>query len=211
MQQESTIQISALEHYAYCPRQCGLIHIDGIWADNEHTISGTRAHRRVDTAPSRRERGQRVLRAIQIYSETYRLTGVADVIELHDDGSLIPVEYKAGVRHGNAADIQVCAQGLCLEEMTGNQIGHGYVWYAKPRRRERVNLTNHLRETTVATVTSVRDMIASGKLPEPAADSRCDQCQFQSICLPSVSDRTQFIASYMTNEVFSCGSPKPCM
>lgn len=59
---EPIVPISAIEHFAYCPRQCALIHCDGVWSDNEHTVRGTRAHRRVDSGKHRRERGRLVLR-----------------------------------------------------------------------------------------------------------------------------------------------------
>jgi len=113
---EPVVPISAIEHFAYCPRQCALIHCDGVWNDNEHTVGGTRAHRRVDSGEHRRERGRMVLRSIPLWSESLGLSGRADAVEMADN-AVVPVEYKAGVRHGNAADLQLCAQALCLEEM----------------------------------------------------------------------------------------------
>ena len=108
------IPISAIEHFVYCPRQCALIHCDGVWADNAHTVRGSRAHRRVNSGKARRERGKLVLRAIPLWSEELGLTGRADAVEL--DGDVVrPVEYKSGVPHGTAADLQVCAQAMCLE------------------------------------------------------------------------------------------------
>ncbi|MDA8072459.1 MAG: Dna2/Cas4 domain-containing protein [Actinomycetota bacterium] len=53
------IPISAIEHYGYCPRQCALIHVDGMWSDNVHTVRGAIGHRRVDDLrQSRSERGR---------------------------------------------------------------------------------------------------------------------------------------------------------
>ena len=105
------IAISAIEHFAYCPRQCALIHCDGVWADNSHTVQGSRAHRRVDSGQHRRERGRLVLRAIPLWSESLGLSGRADAVEI-ESGSVRPVEYKSGVPHGSAADLQLCAQAL---------------------------------------------------------------------------------------------------
>ena len=59
MKSEPIIQISAIEHFVYCPRQCALIHCDGVWSDNAHTVRGVRAHRRVDSGLDRQERGRR--------------------------------------------------------------------------------------------------------------------------------------------------------
>lgn len=105
MEPTPPIPISALEHHEYCPRQCALIHADGIWTDNAHTVRGTAGHRRVDNAPSRVERGRMVLRGLPLWSEQLGIAGRADVVEVSDDGHLTPVEYKTGVRHGRAADL----------------------------------------------------------------------------------------------------------
>ena len=142
---EPVVPISAIEHFAYCPRQCALIHCDGIWFDNEYTVKGTRAHRRVDSETHRRERGRTVLRGIPLWSELLGLSGRADVVEVDDDG-MRPVEYKSGVRHGDSADLQLCAQALCLEEMLAIEIPSGFVWYSGPRRRWCVEFTASLRK-----------------------------------------------------------------
>lgn len=34
------IPISALQHWAYCPRQCGLIHLEQAFEENIHTARG---------------------------------------------------------------------------------------------------------------------------------------------------------------------------
>lgn len=76
------VPISAIEHFVYCRRQCALIHCDGVWSDNVHTVKGSRAHRRVDGGRHRRERGRLVLRAIPLWSETLGLSGRADAVEI---------------------------------------------------------------------------------------------------------------------------------
>lgn len=56
------IPISALQHYLFCPRQCALIHVDGLWAENRLTVEGTLLHARVDRPGGRgrsRPAGQR--------------------------------------------------------------------------------------------------------------------------------------------------------
>ena len=32
------VMISALQHWSYCPRQCGLIHLDQVWDENLYTL-----------------------------------------------------------------------------------------------------------------------------------------------------------------------------
>lgn len=65
--------ISAIEHYEYRARQCALIHVDGVWADNQHTVRGKHDHRRVDSGAHRHERGSLILRSIPLWSETHGL------------------------------------------------------------------------------------------------------------------------------------------
>jgi len=47
MEAADPIPISALEHYAYCPRQCALIHVEQVWDENLYTMRGRDVHERV--------------------------------------------------------------------------------------------------------------------------------------------------------------------
>ena len=183
---EPVIPISAIEHHVYCPRQCALIHGDGVWADNEHIVRGQRAHRRADSGEHRTERGWRALRSIPLWSETLGLSGRADVVEVRGD-AVRPVEYKAGVAHGWAADLQTCAQALCLEEMLGVAVPSGFVWYGATRRRVAVAFTEELRDATRDAIHSIRSQLRSGVLPLAPNDERCAECQLRSHCLPEIS------------------------
>ena len=202
MSVEPVVAVSAIEHFAYCPRQCALIHCDGVWSDNTHTIRGSRVHRRVDSGQHRRERGRMVLRGIPLWSETLGLSGRADAVEVDDDASVRPVEYKAGVRHGNAADLQLCAQALCLEEMLAVEIPAGYVWYRGPRRRSKVRFTAALRSEVRRVVKEIRGQLLSGNLPSAVADERCDECQLLHHCLPHLCRSKRRVPRYMAAVVF---------
>ena len=205
MTPEPVIPISAIEHFAYCPRQCALIHCDGVWSDNVHTVRGTRAHRRVDGGQHRTERGRRVLRGIPLWSESLGLSGRADVVELDGD-AVRPVEYKSGVRHGIAADLQLCAQALCLEEMLGVAVPSGSVWYGGLRRRVEVELTEGLREQVTVAIHAIREQLLTGVLPGAANDERCNECQLLHHCLPEVTSSTRKIQRYVSNVVFGCAT-----
>ena len=203
MSTDPVVPISALEHYAYCPRQCALIHCDGVWIDNAHTVKGMRAHRRVDGGQHRRERGRQVLRAIPLWSERLGLSGRADVVEL-EDGIVRPVEYKSGVRHGVTADLQLCAQALCLEEMLDVEIAHGHVWYGGPRRRVRVDFTPELRLEVRESIRRIRAQLLTTDLPQAPNDQRCSQCQLLPHCLPDITSAPRKVSRYMANVVFRC-------
>ncbi len=201
---DPVVLISAIEHFAYCARQCALIHCDGVWTDNAYTVRGSRAHRRVDSGRSRRERGKLVLRGIPLWSERLGLSGRADAVEIDGD-HVRPVEYKSGVRHGDSADLQVCAQGMCLEEMLGVEVPSGYIWYGGPRRRLRVPFTPELRVHVWEIVEAIRRQLLSGELPYAPNDERCHECQLRDHCLPEVTSAPRRIRRYMAGKVFHCG------
>ncbi|HVX16866.1 MAG TPA: CRISPR-associated protein Cas4 [Acidimicrobiales bacterium] len=203
---EVVVPISAIEHYEYCPRQCALIHVDGVWAENRATAAGTRFHRRVDHAPHRQERGHLTLRSIPLWSEVLGLSGRADAVEVGPGDRVFPVEYKSGIRHRRAADLQLCAQALCLEEMTGVVVNLGAVWYGGPRRRVPVTFDTTLRRTTIAVIEAIRRDVVDGRLPPPPDDERCGACQLEPICLPHTVACAVDVAAYVDMEVLACGT-----
>lgn len=38
---EEMLQLSGIQHYAFCPRQWALIHIEQLWDNNSLTAEGT--------------------------------------------------------------------------------------------------------------------------------------------------------------------------
>lgn len=186
--EDNLVLISALEHYSYCPRQCGLIHVEQIFDENVFTLRGRAAHDRAHEAISRTENGVRVERGLPLWSERYGLTGVADVVEFHPDGRVYPVEYKHGARQRHVHDeLQLCAQALCLEEMLGLAVPEGAIYSHQSRRRREVALDEALRQLTLEVVAQVRAMHQSGNLPPPVNDRRCPRCSLIDACVPGAS------------------------
>lgn len=206
MNDDPPLPLSALEHHLYCPRQAALIHVDGVWVDNPATVRGSHGHRRADTAPPRTERGRLVLRGVPLWSERLNLTGRADTIELHPDGSIVPVEYKIGHRHGLTGDVQLCAQALCLEEMIGIPVPYGYLWYAATRRRRRVTFESALRSATLTAISEARQWLAAQHLPPAVDDERCPACQLRDHCQPELAAHPELVDRYLDQVVFTCDS-----
>jgi CRISPR-associated exonuclease Cas4 len=202
---EPVVAISAIEHHVYCPRQCALIHVDGVWSDNAHTVRGERGHRRADTFAARSERGVRVIRAVPLWSEELGLTGRADAVEVHTDGAIVPVEYKIGARHGDSAHLQLAAQALCLEEMLGRAVGRGALWFSGPRRRLAVRIDDALRARALEVIAAIRGLMAGGHLPPAPHDARCRECQLLGHCLPEIVSEPQVVETYVRTQL-SCGS-----
>lgn len=179
------VPISALEHYSYCPRQCALIHVEQTFEENLFTVRGQIAHERVDTAGDSVERGVKVARGIPLWSERLGLQGKADLVEFRATGPY-PVEYKLGRRAGIHADLQLCAQALCLEEMLAQAVPRGAIFYHGTHRRHEVELDGALRSATERAIEAVRAMLAAQRLPPAANDARCPRCSLLNACLPQV-------------------------
>ena len=179
------VQISALEHYSYCPRQCALIHVEQTFEENLFTIRGQIAHERVDSAGDSVERGVKVARALPLWSDRLSLRGKSDLVEFRETGPY-PVEYKLGKRAGIHADLQLCAQALCLEEMLGMDVSRGAIYYHGLRRRHEVEFDAALRSATLRAVEAVREQLRSQQLPPAPNDARCPACSLLNACLPSI-------------------------
>jgi CRISPR-associated exonuclease Cas4 len=203
---DEIVPISALEHYSYCPRQAALILVDGVWYDNAATARGSVAHRRADEAGQRRHRGVLVMRAVPLWSERLGLSGRADVVELSPDLAIRPVEYKSGVHHSNTAEVQVCAQAMCLEEMLGCSIDTAEISYSGHRKRKSVALVDELRAHTMKVVSAVRSLRREQQLPGAPNDERCTTCQLLHHCQPEITGDLERIHRYLSDEVFSCRS-----
>jgi CRISPR-associated exonuclease Cas4 len=179
------IMLSALQHWSYCPRQCALIHLEQAFDENVHTMRGNAAHERVDDAGFETFEGVRSERALPVWSERLGLVGKCDVVEFHPDGKIYPVEYKHGRKKLQVHDdLQLAAQAICLEEMFGKTITNGAIYHHTSRRRRVVAITPELRQQVEDTVTTIRAMLDSGKLPAPANDARCKECSLNDICQP---------------------------
>jgi CRISPR-associated exonuclease Cas4 len=177
--------LSALQHWAYCPRQCGLIHLEQAFEDNIHTARGQAVHHLVDEPGYEMKAGVKVERALPLWSDRLNLIGKADLVEFHPDGTVFPVEFKHGRKRAMVHDdLQLAAQAMCLEDMLDRPVPKGAIYHASSRRRREVVVTQELRLLVVETANAIRAMLASGNLPPPANDGRCIECSLKDICQP---------------------------
>lgn len=185
MSEPYLVPLSALQHWVYCPRQCGLIHLEQAFEDNIHTARGQAVHHLVDTPGYEIKSGVRVERALPLWSDQYNLIGKADLVEFHPDGNIYPVEFKHGAKRQKLHDdIQLAAQAMCLEDMLGRPVPKGAIFHASSHRRREVDITQALRDLVIETAADIRAMLDSGKLPPPVNDARCKECSLQDICQP---------------------------
>jgi CRISPR-associated exonuclease Cas4 len=159
--------------------------------DNLHTQRGQAVHAQVDQPSVELRRALRVERALPVWHDALGLIGKADVVEFEPDGTPYPVEYKHGSRH-KAADIAACddlqlaAQAMCLEAMTGRSVNEGALYYASSRRRRVVPITDDLRSGVARAAAEIRAMLAASRLPDVTRDvRRCKGCSLHDRCQPA--------------------------
>lgn len=184
--EEDLIPISALQHMLYCPRQCALIHLEQHWAENRFTAEGRVLHARVDSGTTESRPAVRVERSVPVRSLRLGLAGIVDVVEIHSDRRLYPIEYKRGRPKSHRADeVQLCAQALCLEEMLDTPVSEGALFYGRSRRRMPVEFERELRLITERVAADTRSMIEAGRTPLPEYEPRkCDNCSLNEFCQP---------------------------
>lgn len=192
------IMLSALQHYMFCPRQCALIHLEQQWAENRYTAEGQVLHERADSNKSDTSGDMRIVRTLPLCSYRLGLTGQADVVEFHDDGTVYPVEYKRGKPKKNRCDaVQLCAQALCLEEMLNLPIAEGALFYGKRRRRTVVAFDDALRSITQQVIQQVHRLFIDGATPTASYEPKCDNCSLLNICLPKSCAKGRSVKRYM--------------
>lgn len=196
------VPLSALQHYAFCPRQCALIHNEQAWAENWLTAQGQVLHQRVDKGDPETRKGIRYERGVLVSADKLGLTGMLDLVEVELlTGDMKPVEYKRGKpKTDNWDKVQLCAQALCLEEMTGKPVSAGALWYWQTRHREAVKMTEQLREDTLEIIKHVRQLLSSGSTPKAKYEKKCLSCSLYDLCNPRLLARDHS-ASYV-NDLF---------
>lgn len=163
----------------------------GGFVDNQYTIEGTSLHDRVHTTGEGKREETWQIRAVWLKSEQYCLIGKSDLIE-EQDGRWYPVEYKRGHRGEFENDaLQVCAQALCIEEMTEQPVTVGYLYYAQSHQRQPVEISAALRQQTIEAIEAVAHLFNTGVMPPAIYAPRCKGCSLYSQCLPKAADKVK--------------------
>lgn len=196
---EDLLQLSALQHFLFCERQCALIHIEQQWAENLYTAEGEIFHAKAhsntrETRPARKTEFGMPIRSLRL-----GLSGKTDAVEYSADGAVLVVEYKRGrPKQGNADEVQLCAQAICLEEMRGIFIAEGALYYGKARRRKTVLFDDTLRELTKTTAERLHAFITAGLTPQPAyVPAKCPRCSLIRICMPKKLSKSVSVDRYI--------------
>jgi len=201
MDVDDYLMLSAISHFSFCQRQCALIHVEQVWADNVLTFEGNLMHEKANSPEIIEIRNNIIIsRALPLVSHTLKIYGVCDTVEFHKSShgakiaqregifQIIPVEYKHGKKgRGDSNEVQLCAQALCLEEMFSTSIEYGFLFYGKTRRREKVVFDESIRERVRILVVEIYEIFRRGITPPPDRGSWCQNCSLHDVCIPTIS------------------------
>jgi CRISPR-associated exonuclease Cas4 len=198
------LPISALQHLQFCERQCALIHLEGLWAENRRTVEGRLLHQRVHDAGTTVRGAARHERGLQLCSHRLGLFGISDMVEFAAGSPPRPIEYKRGRPKAHDADeVQLCAQALCLEEMLACVVPAGVLFYGTIRRRVEVAFSADLRARTEAAARRLHELIAAGCTPTARREPKCERCSLLQVCLPGALRPRATARRYLDDTVTS--------
>lgn len=197
MPEKQEVQLSALNHYIYCPKRAYLCYVLNEFVDNEYTIQGRAIHNRTDSGVITKRKSLYQIRSIWLTSRKYGLIGKSDVIE-EKQGEIYPVEYKRGkAKDWKNDQIQLTAQALCIEEMMNmkSKISKAYIFYHLSNCREEIILDDELRKQTIKAIDGVRNLLNTAVQPDIKFSSKCIKCSMYPVCLPRETEKINLITS----------------
>lgn len=213
-EEEDFLQLSGIQHFAFCRRQWALAYIELQWQENVRTIEGRLLHEHAHDADLKEKRGDLIIvRAMPIHSRELGISGECDVVEFHkcQDGInlagregkyyVIPVEYRRGQPKINDVDmLQVTAQAMCLEEMLCCEISFGYLYYGETRHRQKVEFTDELRQRVKDMFEEMHQYYERRHTPKVKRTKSCNACSLKDICLP-VLNKNRSVSDYINEQI----------
>jgi CRISPR-associated exonuclease Cas4 len=208
--EDEFLQLSGIQHFAFCRRQWALAYIEMQWAENLRTVEGKILHNKAHEKGNREKRGDLIItRAMPVHSRELGISGECDVVEFHrsekgisvfgweGNYQVIPIEYKRGKPKENDSDrLQLTAQAMCLEEMLCCEISDGYLFYGEMKHRVKVIFDTKLRQKVSDLFAEMHQYFERGHTPQAKRTKACNACSLKDICLP-VLEKKKSAAVYM--------------
>ena len=202
-EEDDYLQISEIQHFAFCPRQWAIAYMEQQWQENVRTIEGHELHDRAHDDTIREKRnGKIIVRGMPIVSRVLGICGTCDVVEFISDKMginipsyqgiyrVVPVEYKRGKpKEGEEDILQLTLQTMCLEEMLATDIPYGYLYYGEIRHRAKVVFEMSYREHVRKLLMEMRDCINKKHTPIVKRRKGCANCSVKDLCLPRLNKK----------------------
>lgn len=212
--EDDLLPLSGLQHLTFCERRWALVQIEKQWEENSYTAEGRVLHERAHSSEVESRPGVLIRRTLPLRSFRLGLSGQADIVEFEsvpDAGAGIklegrrgfwrpfPIEYKRRKdRAGSEAyRVQLCAQALCLEEMTGAIVASGAIYDGSTRRRTAIAFTQETRAIVELAAGRMHALYQGRKTPRPVYGPKCEKCSMKEVCQPQVVSRCQSVDEYM--------------
>ena len=212
--EEDFLQLSGIQHFAFCRRQWALAYIELQWQENVRTVEGRLLHEKARDPSVKEKRGDLIIeRAMPIHSRELGISGECDVVEFHrsDTGiplvgregvyRVVPVEYKRGSPKKNDVDaLQLAAQALCLEEMLCCEIPCGYIYYGETRHREEIAIEDVLRKKVRDMFLEMHKYYEQRYTPKVKRTRSCNACSLKDVCVPALNKEIS-VADYIGRRI----------
>lgn len=214
--EDELLPISALQHLLFCERRAALVCMEGLWQDNTSTAEGSVLHDRAHQTETESRNDLRIARGLWLRSLRLGIYGKTDIVEfrLLDNADKncgitlageqgiwrpFPVEYKRGrLREEMSFETQLCAQGMCLEEMLGIEVTSGALYFGLTHRRLEIDFDKTLREQTESAAMRIHEIVKSGVTPKAQPEPKCQFCSLNGLCLPKAAGGRKSVSSYIT-------------
>lgn len=198
--EEDYLQLSGIQHFAFCRRQWALAYIELQWEENVRTVEGKLLHEKAHDVTSVEKRGDLLIsRGMPIFSREIGISGECDVVEFWRDENgitlfgrqgrytVVPVEYKRGKPKENDVDIlQLTAQAMCLEEMLCCHISYGYLYYGETKHRKKIAFDGEVRLKVKEMFEEMHQYYSRRYTPRVKRSKACNACSLKDICLPAL-------------------------
>lgn len=213
---ENFLQLSGIQHIAFCERQWALIHLEQQWRENLLTVEGHLVHEKADNPFANDTRKEvRIIRGLQVTSQRLGLHGVCDIVEFVREDELpseetvilshrrgrwriSPIEYKRGrPKPDDRDEVQLCAQAYGLEEMFHTKIKEGYIYYHSTRKRQLVVFTEELRKHVEELSLRMHFLAQNEVIPMAIKEKHCLSCSLYETCQPDWKSREYDVENYL--------------
>ena len=147
-------------------------------------------------------------------SEKLNLSGVIDIVEIHDNKSYMPVELKTGkVPDKGMWDghrIQLAAYMLLLED-AGKNVGEAVMKYRGAEKRI-LSMNSFLKNEVIDLIKKTKNILESFNPPKYVDNrNKCKSCQFKETCYNQETMKTLVENAKMTKKAVKNVSKSPSL
>ena len=208
---EDLLQLSGLQHFAFCRRQWALIYVEGQWQENLRTVEGGLLHRRAHDEAARERRGDTlILRGLAVVSHTLGLTGQvrrggisrrpAGRAPARRGGTVAPLSRGIQARQAQGAPCRRIAAVRAGHVPGGDALLRCAIGRAVLRRAAAAHGGGVFCRSCVRAVRDaceeMRQYARRGYTPKARPGKHCNACSLKDLCLPQLTRRGS-VAGYL--------------